>query len=404
MAALVCKAARSDFVERPSPTRNLGEYRSEVRFLAFGELMQGGQISFQYNVLQELDLSDQIVMVLSEADATYLDRVPVAGMLVVQKNPLDMQRHYTLSPTDPRWSIFGASRDAQQNTPMFWINETTADRILQSTGQSVEDLRRLAADLEQDEIFELETGVTVDMEIQGSVEERVVTYHVIGYIPGESRVAGGATGEGKLDDKMIVVMAQYDSPPLGPDGVDYLAANENASGVAVMLEMIRAMREAGYQPYKTFLFVAYSGEGIEGGARFIPEVAKFLQTKYGFSSNYQLEAIIELRGMGTQIGDELILYTGGSLRLADLFEAAANRMDVPVRRAGGDVDLSIVFEERSAYAGGEEAPTIGLAWEGWEITANTSADTPDAVSQDHLELSGEALNLAMMILGRETDY
>ncbi len=393
-----------DFVERPSPTRNLGEYRSAVRFLAFGELMQGGQLSYQYNVLQELDLSDQIVMVLSEADAAYLDRYPMAGLLVVQRNPLDLQRRYTLSPNDPRWSIFGPSSDAELGVPMFWISESTADRILQDSGQTVETLRRLADDLEQDEIFELETGVTVDMEIQGSVEERFVTHHVIGYIPGESRVVGGATGEGKLDDKMIVVMAQYDSPPLGPDGEDYLAANDNASGVAVMLEMIRSMRDAGYQPYKTFLFVAYSGEGIEGGARYVPEVAKFLQTKYGFSGNYQLEAIVELRGMGTQVGDQLILYTGGSLRLADLFEAAARRMDVPVRRAGGDVDISIVFEERSAYAGGEEAPTIGLAWEGWQVTANSSADTLDTVSQDHLELSGEALNLAMMILGRETDY
>ena len=276
--------------------------------------------------------------------------------------------------------------------------------ILQETGQSVADLRRLANELDQDEIFELETGITVDMEIQGSIQERVVTNHVIGYIPGEAKTTEGAAGGDKLDDKMIVVMAQYDSPPLGPDEVDYLAANDNASGVAVMLEMIRAMRAAGYQPYKTFLFVAYSGEGIEGGARYIPEIAKFMQTKYGFSSNFQLEAIVELRGMGTQIGDELILYTGGSLRLADLFEAAARRMDVPVRRAGGDVDISIIFEERSAYAGGEEAPTIGLGWEGWEINANSSADTSEAISQDHLELSGEVLSLAMMILGRETNY
>jgi hypothetical protein len=79
-------------------------------------------------------------------------------------------------------------------------------------------------------------------------------------------------------------------------------------------------------------------------------------------------------------------------------------MDVPVRRAGGDVDISIVFQERSAYAGSEEPPTIGLGWEGWEVAANSSADTLGAVSQDHPELSGEALNPAMMILGRETDY
>ena len=119
-----------DYVERPSPDRNLGEQRSEVRFLAFGELMQSGQIGFQYNVLQELDFSDQIVMVLSEADAVYMERLPLAGLLVVQPNPLDLQRHYTLSPTDPRGSIFGINRNAGQDVPMFWISEDTADRNL----------------------------------------------------------------------------------------------------------------------------------------------------------------------------------------------------------------------------------------------------------------------------------
>ena len=32
-----------------------------------------------------------------------------------------------------------------------------------------------------------------------------------------------------------------------------------------MMETIRAMQESGYQPYKTFVFVAYSAEGMEGG-------------------------------------------------------------------------------------------------------------------------------------------
>lgn len=392
-----------DFVERPAPAINVGQYSSQVRFLAFGDFMQSGPLGLQYNVLQEYDFSEQIVMVLSEADAVYLDRIPVAGMLVVQQNPLDLQRRYTLSPNRSAWSIFGAGSNAPPNNPMFWISEETAERILRGSGQSVADLRRLADDLDQDEVFQLDTGIIVDMEIQGSVQERVTTNHVLGYIPGEAR-APGSSEVGKLDDKMIVVMAQYDSPPLGPDGVDYLAANDNASGVAVMLEMIRTMRETGYQPYRTFLFVAYSGEGIEGGARYVPQVAKFLQTKYGFSENFQIEAIVDLRGMGTKTGNELILYTGGSLRLADLFEASARKMDVPVRRAGGDLDISIVFEERSAYAGGEEAPTIGLGWEGWQLTANTSADAPDGVAEEHLELSGKALSLAMMILGRETEY
>ncbi len=91
------------------------------------------------------------------------------------------------------------------------------------------------------------------------------------------------------------------------------AANNNASGVAVMLEAIRTMQQSGYQPHKTFLFVAYSAEGLEGG---------------------------------------------------------------------------------------QQTPQIELSWQGWDVTA----DTLEAISVDKLKKSGRALSLALMILGRETEY
>ena len=69
-----------------------------------------------------------------------------------------------------------------------------------------------------------------------------------------------------------------------------------------------------------------------------------------------------------------------------------------------EMDLSIVFKESSAYTGGEEAPTVGLVWEGWEETANTPGDVISSISLKNLEDSGRALSLALMILGRETDY
>jgi len=210
--------------------------------------------------------------------------------------------------------------------------------------------------------------------------------------------------EAQLDNRMIVVMAQYDMPPLGPDGVIYPGANDNASSIALMLEVIRNMQDSGYQPYKTFLFVAFSGEGYEGGAPVVPQVSKLLQTKYGFSANFEVEAIVDLRGLGSSQGDNLEIITGGSLRLADLFTEAARRMNTPVRRSGNVMDLSIVFSDGRVNASAEEAPTIGLVWEGWELTSRTPIDDISMISQENLESSGQAISLALMILGRETDY
>jgi len=53
-----------------------------------------------------------------------------------------------------------------------------------------------------------------------------------------------------LAKQLIVVMAQYGTPPIGPTGQVLPAANDRASGVAVMLEALRVIQEADYEPYK----------------------------------------------------------------------------------------------------------------------------------------------------------
>jgi len=174
-----------------------------------------------------------------------------------------------------------------------------------------------------------------------------------------------------------------------------------------MLEAIRTLQETGYQPYRTFLFVAYSGEGLEGGKDVCtPEAAEFLKAKYGFSTCLTIEAVVRLRGLGAGKGrtPRLALSTQGSERLMNLFEDAAQRMGIRTRRVEGAIDMSIVLEEKSAYESAQEAPEISLSWMGWEETSRRPADTLDAISTARLEQAGRALALALMIMGRETRY
>lgn len=391
-----------DYVELPFSLFNTGLAEAPVRFLETGELQAIGDWNQEYMALRGLDYSGEILMLLSSGEPSLFRYVPHDGLLIVADNPETLQRRYTLSPMD-LW-IYTYWGRSGIHIPALWISPEIADRLLKPSGQTVADLRRASENLMQDELLTFETGSTAKIEVQASIEEKVSVNHVLGYLPGTKAGGPGIDPEAKLDNRMIVVMAKYDNPNMSPDGGFYPGANDNASAVAVMLEVMRTMRDSGYEPYKTFLFVAYSSEGFEGGGPVVPEVRKFLQTKYGFSENFEIEAIVELRGLGSAEGDSLEIIAGGSLRLADLFESSARRMNVPARRTGNDMDISIVFEESSSFAGGEEAPTIGLVWEGWESTAGMQEDAIDSISLDSLEASGRAISLALMILGRETDY
>jgi len=393
---------RKDYAEYPTQARNLGAFRGRVRALAMGELtlVRTSYAGSSLRAFVDMDMTGDVIMLLSERDAAYLQWIGVDGALVVAEDERDIQRRDTLSSKSPLWRVYGTGRAQGRDTPVLWIDKAVADRLLQGTGHTVDDLRREAALLGQDQVREWKTDTTVEIEIQGSIVEKAPARHVIGQLPGESDSRYGG-----INAQTIVVLAQYDNPPPSPDGELYPGANDNASGVAVMAEVARTMRETGYQPYRTFLFIAYSGEGLVGGEPVSPsDVRKFLQARPGFSSNLDIEAIVHLRGLGSETGQKLALAANGSRRLLSLFEASARWMGVQTTPGSETVDISIVFEDKSRRERGQDAPELTMSWEGWEERARMPADTPDAISVEQLERAGRVLTLALMTMGREIDY
>lgn len=387
-----------NYTAYPGQNRNLGEATGTVRFITTGPLRAVGFGRGSIPALKDIAHPDDILMVLSPRDAFYMERVPRAGLLVIADDETVLQQNHTLSNRDPVDSAFGTGRKTGQDAPVLWIDTATANRLLAGTGQTVENLRLYSQRLLDDQLVDFETPHTATISVQGELVDRFESYHVLGYLP-------GTEGQG-LDGEMIMVLAQYDAPPLDPDGQPRLNANNNASGVAVMLEAIRTMQESGYQPYRTFMFVAYSSEGLEGGevVSAPPDPQKLLQAKIGFGNNFSVKAVVDLRGLGAGDSNRLAISTGGSQRLGELLEKSARQMGVKTVRADEPVDFTRVFAERSARESGQEAPQIMLHWEGWEKTALTPADTPDKISVDTLQKSGRALALSLMILGRETEY
>ena len=384
-----------DFSAYVSQYRNLGEATAPVTYLGIGELMEIGQMFRNYPALEELDFSGEIVMVSSDQEADMIHDIPKSGVLVVTEDNSLLSQTATYSSRTPYYQPFGLDETRGMDTPVLRISERLADHLLADTGTQLDQLRLDQEKLEQDEFLIIPTGKTVTMEVEGTIHDDEEVVNVIGHLPGLNA---------QLDEQLIVIMAQYDSPPVIQGQTPSDAANNNASGVAVLLELIRTLQESGYQPNKTFLFVAYAGEGMEGGEWAVPEVSKLLQTKYGFSTAFDVEAVIEIRGVGAGSGDGLITSTEGSLRLVELFESSANRLGVSLERAEDRLDLSVIFEEGSRYESADEAPYLEIFWDGWWEVGGTPWDNLEEISADNLELSGEVLSLAAMVLGYEVNY
>jgi ABC-type dipeptide/oligopeptide/nickel transport system permease subunit len=391
---------QQDYAAYPSYFRNLGSAKGHVRFVAMGDLSLGPYY-YRHPRLEDLDYSREIVMVLSGLEEVWLNEIDRSGVLVVASDPHDLQRNFTISARDPHYQPYGSDQVFGYDTPVIWITEEIANRILAGTGHTISDLKDMREDLAEDEILELPTGQIVEMEVNGTIYEKVTVNQVIGHWPGEA----GYLSSQKMDHRLIVVLAKYDNPPVPYTGEIYQGANDNASGVAIMLEMIRTMQETGYEPYRTFLFVAYCGEGEEGGIPATrPPVSQLLQSKAGFASFLEPEAVVELHSVGAGEGVSLTFSGSGSLRLTTLFEDAARRMGVKTERVGGDVDLSVIYRTGSSRESAEETPIILLTWDGWEATSQLPVDQIETISTDKLKQAGEVATLGVMIMGRELDY
>ena len=216
--------------------------------------------------------------------------------------------------------------------------------------------------------------------------------NVIGHLPGTSDA---------MDDQLVIVAAQYDSPPIGPDGA-YPNANSTASSVGVMLEVIRTMRDSGYQPNRTFLFVAYSGEGMPdlSGS---PPVERFLEGRTGFAGNFDIEGVIYVRGLGSG-GDDMVAWSPGQSDIAKLMESAAHLTGADTERIEGPADMNVFVPGGLKPVDDSEIPKVGLSRQGWFRTANLPNDSMTFMSSDIVEEAGRALTLGLMIIGREGSY
>jgi len=379
---------RQDFVEYVGQAVTAGNSEATVIGVVFGP-DPGTPTGDPYG-LGKLGLYDKVIIVRQDAPLGRINIASTAGMLVITDDPATLQRKYVF-PRDSRLY------ERRPSAPLLYISQEVAEKLLATAGSSLAELNDLAKGLEPGQVALTAAGATVHLSVAGLPDNdpNEMCYNVIGFIPGTGALTGPTKGQG-LDTQVIMVSAYYDGLGLGPEGTLYPGANDNASGVAMMLEMARVLKQSPYQPKKTVVFAAWA-EGERGESLSLTNV---MNAKPGFGL-LTVEAVIELSGVGAGDGQGIALGQGSSFRLTQLYKDAADRLGVATttRGRGPHFDLPV----RTPF-GGRSAMTAYVSWDGADRLAHTAGDTVETISVDKLRQVGQTTLLVLTVLSREVEY
>ncbi|MBI5366953.1 MAG: M20/M25/M40 family metallo-hydrolase [Planctomycetes bacterium] len=150
--------------------------------------------------------------------------------------------------------------DEPVKIPCFVVSREAADALLAPSGTTVAQAgSKLDATMRPES--SAVKGVTVTCEsLVGS--RRIPTQNVVGLLEG---------GDPELAKEYVILGAHHDHLGRGPEGRYFAGANDNASGVAALVEVARVLATAKQPPRRSVIFVAFGGEewGLWGSRAYV---------------------------------------------------------------------------------------------------------------------------------------
>lgn len=246
--------------------------------------------------------------------------------------------------------------------PGAWISTALAEQILATTGPAQPNpLRTLQENLNRAPAAQsLNTGRYGSLDWQTRTEDGLLM-NVLALLPGN---------DPQKAQEILVIGAHRDH--FGRQaGLLFPGADDNASGTAVMLEVARAMAQAGARAKRTILFVSFSGEeqGLVGSRLYLERAV----TPIGSTT-----AMINIDHAGIGNGRLTIGVTGFDKSVA--FEAGqtiglAEKLDLFGFFPGGD---HVPFKEAGI-------PTVTIVSGGIHPHFHTPSDRADTINPEILQ-------------------
>jgi len=371
---------KQDFAEIARFAGSSGDAQARVMGAAYGA-PQNPALNDEFGLSNSAAMDH--ILIVHAADIGKVNSMPLKGILVIadENFPLDHKDVY------PYWLL-----QHEKYCPYMLITPQVADSLLKTTGSSLAELDAAREAQQPGKLTLTNEGALVSMSIQSRNSDDYLNedyINVMGVIPGQGHFMG-------VEEQVIIVSAYYDGVGTDLTGTVYPGANDNASGVAVMLELARLLKESTYQPDKTVLFVAWAGGERQEGL----SIVNILNARPG-ASKLTVETVIELSGVGYGTGQAINLGNDSSYRLVKLFQEVASKYNIQVTTRGRNPHYGLPLP--SAF-GGREAMTLSISWDGSDSLAHTPADNFSIIDPAKLYDIGRTTYLTLLVLSRETDY
>lgn len=271
------------------------------------------------------------------------------------------------------------ARFEDRTIPSIVVTTSTANELLAPSGKTVSDLvsaiRAQTADPSASPpppspAFDLAERVRLSVPL--TPVRQVDTVNVVGLLRGSD------PNEAK---QAVVVGGHLDGVGTDPDGTVFQAANDNASGPAVTIEVARAL--AGRRPElrHSVIFVAWAGEeqGLNGSEAFVDQMSALPGRRESLLGYVNLDVV-------GCCGDTIAASTESST-MVDRVRSATEKLGVAFGRGGGSSDQTS-FTRRNV-------PATLLDWtENGPI--HTTTDTVDRITADRLRTIGRVAALVAL--------
>jgi len=278
----------------------------QVVFAGYGIVMPGG-----WNDFAEIDASGKWVLAMigdpepenqqSEFIAFASDRMKAInardhgaiGLLLV-KGP-------SVEKEDKLMPAYYDKTASDAGIPVINITRKLANHLITGRGFNIEDLENELHTSMHPFSFDAYTKVTADVSLG---YKTVSTQNVVAMLPGKNP---------QLKNEYIVIGAHYDHLGMGgtgsgsrqPDTIAvHYGADDNASGVAALIELASVFSLQRFHTDRSIIFVAFGAEemGLVGSKYFVDNVP--------FPAN-QITVMINLDMIG-RLKDEAVLTIGGT--------------------------------------------------------------------------------------------
>lgn len=195
-----------------------------------------------------------------------------------------------------------------------------------------------------------------------------------------ANVIGGLMGTNRTES--VVLSAHYDHLGIFQDNL-YPGANDNASGVGCVLDVMRRLVKEGVKPKRNVILAFWSAEemGFVGSYSFVQ--------KPTFSQN-GIYAVFNVDTVGNGALGEFALWANSNNKAVEAVKAA-----VAENRATAALTAQNGYNSDQVYFNLDHIPSVTLMAKDWLFKNHTPEDVPDFVNPQKIALASNILYKAV---------